>query len=416
MVGLAVALAVSMVQVDQYAETMHPPAFGWMYRTGADGARTVLGTIAGSMVGVAGVVFSITIVALSIASTQFGPRLLRNFMAKRTTQVALGTFLASFVYPLLVLRTVQTTANGGFIPSLSVLVAVLLTLVSIGVLIHFLHHIARSIQVSSVAADVVRELHTQLARCFVPPQESSAIEAQAGIELTSARPLRALRNGYVRLLDHELLLHLGREHDIAVVVHRGPGSFVIAGTVLAEVGPAEGADDEVLAACGNAFLLGEQRTPLQDASFAIDQLVEIAERALSPGVNDPATALHCVHGLAAGFGSVAGRAERSVLERDADGVPRLQLPRIAFTELLAEAFDRILTSAGGLRQVYVAMLDALGLLAEVTTMPERLAFVSAYTERVRDVAFAHLQLEADRQRVDEAAQRVQLASRLPRFA
>jgi uncharacterized membrane protein len=416
LVAVSVALAIGMVQIDEHTQAIRPTKVAWMYQTGADGARAVLGTIAGSMIGVAGVVFSITIVALSIAATQFGPHLLRNFMAKRTTQVALGTFLATFVYPLLVLRTVQAGKDDdGFVPSFSVLGAVVLTLISIAILIHFLHHIAKSIQVTSVASDVVRELRTQLDQTFAATGSVPDQSREGDLDLAGARrALCARRTGYVRLIDHDLLLRVARERDLRIAVRRGPGTFVVAGALLAEAGPASRIDDDTLAALQDGFLLGDQRTPIQDAAFSIDQLVDIAERALSPGVNDPASAIQSVHGLAAGFASVAARPDGSRHERDDDGVPRLRLQSPHFTDLVADSFDRILASAGTLRQVYVAMLDALALFAELATDRERLAFVRDYAERVRQVARSRLELDQERARIDEAVAGVLDAAGRPR--
>ncbi len=142
---------------------------GWIYTRGPDGARAVLSTIAGSMITVAGVVFSVTIVALSLASNQFGPRLLRNFMRDRGNQIVLGTFVATYLYCLLVMRTVQGMDGSQFVPHLSVTVAILMAVASLGVLIYFIHHVAVSIQAPELIANVAHELHEAIDRLF--PEE-----------------------------------------------------------------------------------------------------------------------------------------------------------------------------------------------------------------------------------------------------
>lgn len=411
----ALVLALAMVEVDERMDTAALGDLAWVYRSSAEGARTVLGTVAGSMVGIAGVVFSITIVALSIAATQFGPHLLRNFMAKRTTQVALGTFLASFVYPLLVLRTVQgRDGDAMFVPTLSVLVAVLFALASIAVLIHFLHHIATSIQVAHIATDVVRDLRRHL-ELFFEKEGRPCSGPDPRLELSgSPRALRAERSGYVRLIERDLLVRLACEHDLRIFVRRNPGTLVLDGTVLAEVGPAERVDDEVLGKLRAGFVVGEQRTPIQDVSYSIDQLVEIAERALSPGVNDPATAVYCIHGLANGLGGVVRRPEASGILRDEDGEARVSVQPVRFVDLVSDAFDRILACAGPLRQVYSALLEALALLAEIGTDPERRAFMLGYAEKVRSVAHGRLDLAHERARIDAAIESVTTALQTPR--
>ncbi|MBC7706367.1 MAG: DUF2254 domain-containing protein, partial [Rhodoferax sp.] len=150
MAFLAVALAVAAVELDKAVADDWLLSLGWSYSGGAEGASLVLGTVAGSMIAIAGAVFSMTLVALSLASSQLGPRLLRNFMRDTVNQVVLGTFVATFVYCLLVLRTIRRADEVAFVPHLSVTIGVLLAIVSVGVLIYFIHHISVSIQADQV--------------------------------------------------------------------------------------------------------------------------------------------------------------------------------------------------------------------------------------------------------------------------
>ena len=138
----------------------------WVYSGGAQGASTLLGAIAGSMITIAGVVFSMTLVALSIASSQLGPRLLQGFMRDATNQVVLGTFVSTFLYCLLVLRTIRREIEVAFVPHMSVTLGVLLAVASVAVLIYFIHHVSVSIQADEVIARVCRELFDGIDRLF----------------------------------------------------------------------------------------------------------------------------------------------------------------------------------------------------------------------------------------------------------
>lgn len=158
MAAVAVALALVSVTVDDPVTEWLALNLGWRFTGGAEGASAVLGIIAGSMITIAGVVFSMTLVALSLTSSQLGPRLLRNFMSDTSTQVVLGTFIATFVYCLLVLRTIRRAEEVAFVPHLSVSLGVLLAVAGVGVLIYFIHHVSVSIQANEVAARIGTEL------------------------------------------------------------------------------------------------------------------------------------------------------------------------------------------------------------------------------------------------------------------
>ncbi len=162
----AVGLSFASVHLDQVVKAEWVRAVGWIWAGSPEGARQVLSTIAGSMITVAGVAFSITIVALTLASTQFGPRLLRNFVRDLGNQVVLGTFVSTFVYCLLVLRTVRGGDVAEFVPYLSVTLGVAFALASLGVLIYFIHHVSGAIQAEHLIASVADELEDAIERMF----------------------------------------------------------------------------------------------------------------------------------------------------------------------------------------------------------------------------------------------------------
>ncbi len=313
---------------------------GWLWSGGVDGAREVLSTIAGSVITVAGVTFSITITALVLASSQFGPRLLRTFMRDVGNQLVLGTFLSTFLYCLLVLRTVRGAEDSRFVPALSVTIGVGLAVLSVAVLIYFIHHVASSIQADNLCAAVADEMFEGIERMFPqriggPAPAAERFDWPADFDRT-ARVVPSRKTGYIQAVDGDVLLELARERDVLLQLEAPPGDFVAEGEPLARVHP-PGGDFEALAdEVRENFTLGRQRTPEQDAEFSIGQLTEIAARALSPGINDPRTAMVCADWLGAGLGRLAEREFPPALRRDETGRARV-LASVQSFESLAEA-------------------------------------------------------------------------------
>jgi len=295
-VALYTVLGVVLVEVDKRAPGEESP---WIFQGDAQGARTVLSVISGSLITVAGLTFSITIVVLQLASSQFSPRILRTFFADRTTQVTIGTFVGIFVYALLVLRAVGSVGDAGFVPRLSVTAGALLAIVAVILLIVFLNHVARLIQVSHVAAELT---HKTLGRLDVlyPERFGTAIpdaDGPAALERWRTEPpgrLFAERPGFVQRVASEDLIRVLRGSGAErVVVLSRPGDLVALDTVLAEVWPAA-AGERCTSAVREAIVLGPERDLHEDVAFGLRQLADIALRAISPGINDPATAVTCI--------------------------------------------------------------------------------------------------------------------------
>lgn len=286
----------------------------WLAPARPQGASNMLQVIAGSMIAVASTVFSITIVAVSYASGTYGPRLLTNFMEDKGNQLSLATFIGTFVYALTVLRTVRAedespatataaaaTALPGFVPQLSLLVAYGLMALSVGVLVFFLNHIPSGIRINNVIKGIgARLLHTI---CATYPQEG---DDDGNAERPSGTPLLALEAGYVQLIDFADLAKIARSCDCHIVLAVRTGDFVHEGLPILEMcGKTCGEDVESkLRAC---FTQGFARTPEQDPQFLIDELVEIGLRALSPGINDPFTAITALHWLGASIAQLGRR-------------------------------------------------------------------------------------------------------------
>ena len=371
MACLAAALAVGAVELDKAATEDWLQRLRWIYSGGAEGASLLLGTVAGSMIAIAGTVFSMTLVALSLASSQLGPRLLRNFMRDTANQVVLGTFVATFVYCLLVLRTIRRADEVAFVPHLSVSIGVLLAMASIGVLIYFIHHVSVSIQADEVVARVGRELEDGIDRLFPghlgkPGFEVSEAPSDAALPAAfarEARPVGALKDGYLQLIDADALMALASEEDLLLRLERRPGHYLVKGRTMVMVWPGNRVTATLVDKVHAAFVLGDQRTATQDVEFSFQQLVEIAVRALSPGINDPFTAIACVDRLGSALCRLARRDMPSAHRFDHHGRLRLVASGSSFTGIADTAFNQIRQSARSNPAVAIRMLDAITQIA-----------------------------------------------------
>jgi uncharacterized membrane protein len=353
--ALAVLLVECEARQDMDLASVSPRLFG----ASAEGSRGMLSAIATSMVTVAGVVFSITIVTLSLTSTQYSPRVLRNFMRDQPTQVVLGVFVGIFAYCLVVLRTIRGGEEGAFIPSLAVIAAMAYALVGIAVLIYFIHHVALSIQAASILDRISSDTAAAIDRLF--PQElglEPPAEERAAVDLPITwTPVAALRSGYVQSVDAANLLALATQADRVVRLCVRIGAYLSEGDSLLEAGggPLREGEEGALRQC---VALGRQRTVEQDAAFGLEQLVDVALRALSPGVNDPSTARMCLHAIGTLLGRLASRAMPLPL-RFADGQLRVIAPTVDFGELAAAALRPIVRHGGADAQVMESVIGAL---------------------------------------------------------
>jgi uncharacterized membrane protein len=383
--------------------------WGWIYTGSAEGASTILGTIAGSMITIAGVVFSLTLVALTLASSQFGPRLLRNFMRDTTNQVVIGTFVSTFLYCLIVLRSIRREDSGSFVPHLSVSVSVLLALASMGVLIYFIHHVAVSIQADELIARVASELIQGIDRLFPeqigkggPRHQAGQFEALIPESFDrDARPIGAVGDGYLQLIDQNVLLKLSVKEDVLIGVERRPGHFIIAGTRLVRIWPGDRVTDRLEAEINAAFVLGSNRTPVQDVEFSINQLVEVAVRALSPGINDPFTAITCLDRLASALCRLAQREMPSPYRLDEQDRLRVIAPPVAFPDIVDAAFNQIRQSARSSAAVTIRLLETITLIAGVASRTEDCAALRRHAEMIARGAREGLPEEEDRKAAEE---------------
>ena len=346
----------------------------WVLQGSADSARAVLATIAASIITVVGIVFSITIVALTLASTQFGPRMLRNFVRDPGTQIALGTFVASFSYATIALVSVGGGPHGDFVPHLSITVTFMLTLADVAVLIFFLNHIASMIQLPVVIANIAGTLDKEIAALDRSGElEVEAAHGPSHEELLarfadSGAPIRTPRSGYLQVIRHDSLLKIATKADAVIQLPYRPGHFVVAGQVIARVWPPEAAES-VAERLALGHITGAYRTLPQDISFGFDQLVEIGLRALSPAVNDTFTGMTCVDWIGDGLCRISTSWRPHRIRRDAKGNIRVIAFQPDFERLVERTFDTIRQAAVGMPAIMIRQLEALAKIMEQT--PDR---------------------------------------------
>jgi uncharacterized membrane protein len=370
---LAAALFAGTYALDRaaYNGTLHFPSF--VISGSADAARQILTAIAAAVITVVTLVFSITIVTLTLASTQFGPRMLRNFIRDWITQITLGSFVATFVYAILALVSIGPSSHGEFVPHLSVTVTMVLVVLDVAVLVLFIDHIAKSIQLPQVIASIARDLSRAI-DAEVTPRTVTKAGPSLGEMLVrldeDSGVVRAPGSGYLQYVSLRTLIDISaRSHAVIRLLYR-PGHFVVEGQPLANVWPANAAPG-VARALGGAHATGPHRTLTQDLSFAVDQLVEIAIRALSPAVNDTFTALACIDWLGDGLCKLAGRWHPVAVHRDAAGHVRVITVTVGFRRLVERSHDKIRQASRGMPAVMIRQLEGLAKVMAYTTSPEQ---------------------------------------------
>ncbi|AFY89284.1 DUF2254 domain-containing protein [Chroococcidiopsis thermalis] len=412
MAAIAIALAFTMLNLDRAGFYGPLEKWGWIYAGGANGAREVLSSVAGSVISVAATAFSITIVALQLAASNYSPRVLRNFMQDRGNQVVLGTFIATFVYSLLVLRTVRGDGDDydSFVPQLSVTVGLLLGLASIGVLIYFIHHAATIIQVSHIIMDASNDLHGAIERLFpeklgrsLPKPHEHAIPANFDWD---AYPVKANNSGYVQAIDNEELMQIACDRQLLLQIKSRPGRFVVKGSDLVMVFPGDKVNRKLSDRINDAFMFGRQRTEQQDVEFPVNQLVDIALRAISPGINDPTTAIECIDQLSAGLSHLAQREIPSAYRYDDDNNLRVIAEPFTFAGLTDAAFNQIRQYGKSDVGVVIRLLEAIATIARYTQNEKDRAALRRHAEMIRHDSHQAVSQELDRQDIEKRYQAV----------
>lgn len=386
---IAAALALTTVWLDRSGAAEFLTDVEWLVPARPEGARTVLSVIAGSMIGVAATVFSITIAAVAYASGNYGPRLLTNFMQDKPNQLSLGVFISVFVYALLVLRVVRNEAETavdaldaaatplpGFTPQLSLLVATGLAMLAVATLVYFLHHIPASIRINSVLHGIGSRLVHDIVERF--PEDADP--EQPG-EAKQGTPIVATAPGFITIIDFATLDEIAEKHEAVVILKVRTGDFVHPDVTLIEVSGCD-PDDDLTAKLRTCFETGSIRTAVQDPEFLFDELVEIALRALSPGINDPFTAITSLQWIGAATAELGRRNLDCGPEQQSYSRERVRPLDDDFTHFVQRGFGGVRASAAASALASKHFIDALAHAATTCKANDRLALLRAEGDRL----------------------------------
>ncbi|MDQ6655203.1 MAG: DUF2254 domain-containing protein [Verrucomicrobiota bacterium] len=404
----ALVAAFGLIKVDaNFDHRLNAKVFALILGASAQGARSMLAAIATSMITVAGDAFSITIVTLSLASTQYTPRILRNFMRDTANQAVLGAFVSIFAYCLIVLRSIRSPDEGStFVPLFAVFFGVLLALLSIGCLIFFIHHVAASIQASTILSVIAKDTAETIEHLFPDqlPTESSEL-APVVPEEFAWQPVNAPANGYIQAIDRDGLHRAVSDEGLVVRLESIAGEFVVKGAPLMFVHRA--IEKRVGDRLRSLYVIGDFRTLEQDANFGFRQIVDIALKALSPGVNDTNTAVNCLDYLSALLLQLAGRKIESSLPME-DGQTRIFAPSVTFDEFVAKAFDEIRLAALANVTILLQIARVIGRVASATHDAERRRVLVEQLRLALEAADHSVPAPYDRARIDKERVRVLL--------
>ena len=411
---LAIVAALFSVRIDINMGEGWVHSIKWIWSGGPDGARSVLSIVAGSLMTVTSIVFSLTITTLAQTSSHFGPRILRNFTSDRGVQFTLGTFIATFVYCLLVLRTVRSVEETMFVPYLSVNIGLGLTLASLAILIYFIHHVAQMIQVENLIAVIGQDFQNMLPTFF--PASDIKIHSDQTLPnddyWQNAAAIDATNTGYLQQTDVEQLTYLATQHNLQLKIMHRPGDFLSNGTPLMQAMPPEHVTSEIKSALRECFSFGNNHTPLQDPLFLMQQLVEIAAHALSPGINEPFTAQGCIVWLGAALRGIAKRDVLPAMRYDEKGKWRVLADPLDFNEFVHAAFDQIRLYGANNPAVMISLINTITSLAPDLHRTTDRAVMMQHLQLIRADIIQILNLP-DRERVIEKLQGAQRALAAP---
>ncbi len=380
----------------------------WAISGSADAARQILTAVAAAIITVVGVVFSIVIVALTLTSTQFGPRMLRNFIRDPGTQVTLGTFVATFVYSILTLGSIGQESNGNFVPHISITITLGLLVVDLAVLIYFINHIAIQIQlpqvIASIAGDLARAIETQAGNAAASAAAPSATATLAALPDPGGL-VSAPRSGYLQFIDRRTLVRIASRADVLIEMSYRPGHFLVQGHPYATVWPADRAE-RVARELARSHVTGPYRTLAQDVSFGLDQLVEIGLRALSPAVNDTFTAMTCIDWIGDSLCKVTGNWQPTHVFSDAAGRVRVITREPTYQRLVQRSFEKIRQAGRGMPAIMIRQLDALAKIMERATAPEDRQLLLGQAAMIERLSLSSVDEESDRKDIQRAYEAV----------
>ena len=394
------AVTVTLDALDSVGVLRRP---AWLTMGSIDDARAILSAMLSCVSTVLALIFSVSLLVLSMVATLFGPRLLQRFLRDWVTQVTIGLFMGTFVFLCLVFLVTHQDEHSTFVPQISLLTSWILVVGSFGFLVFYSHRIATSIQNPDLIARIVDEFAPSLVASRAPTGSPSGGETDASsiVDMRGAASLASTKSGYIQEIDHRRLVEDAVAADVVVqLVHR-PGQFVLEGETVAWVSPAErgaGHARRIL----RRVQVGRHRSPAQDFEFGIAQIVEIAIRALSPAVNDTFTGVACVDWLGAALLLAAESLPAGGRWRDAAGVTRLSVRPLRLARIIRLAFDQIRQAAGDNPAVLIRLLDTIARLQPRMTEEDSSRALLDEADAVLDVSAREVASSLDRADVESA--------------
>ena len=409
---LAVALGIALPRLDLALGDGIPTAItDYLFTGGPGSARIVLQAVAGSMITVTALTFSLTVVTLQLASSQYSPRLLRTFTRDLVVQSTLALFLGTFAYALTVLRTVRSSDEDRttFVPNISVTFGFALAVTSVVFLVLFLAHLVRTIRVESLMRSVHRDASATAVR-ELEDSPAPEVDLEAVSPAGAGQLVLADATGFLVSVNEETLLEAAVEADAVVVVTRRPGGSIIAGTPVATCWATGGGPvpEELPARVSGALVTGFERTAVQDVSLGLRLLTDVAVKALSPGINDPTTAVHVLGHLSSLLGELVTLRLGPKLLHDEDGTLRVVLDRPGLADLLELATGQPARYGAAEPAVLDRILVLLAEVAWLAQPHQHRAIADRLARLRRTVAAADLD-DADRAELERSAQAVETA-------
>lgn len=411
LIAFAVLLALGMLTIDGRVEEAKSLPI-WL-QTSPPASRTTMSALAGALLTGASVVFSITMLVLAQTASQYGSRLMRTIADGNRAQITLGLLLGTSVYCLLILRSIRDEDFPMFVPHLSVAAGVLLGLGSLCALIFFLHETSSAMQAQTVARSVYTDLESAIDRLFPNPiEEADPVPGGERPRMEDAVELMGGGIGYLQAVDSDSLLEVAVAHDLVLQVEVMPGTFVTDVSTLAEVSMVDGRqvgelDDDLREQLQDCFLLGVRRTPRQDVVCAVDELVEVAVRALSPGINDPFTAMTCADYLGAALARLVGRHLPERHRRDDSGAIRVVVETVTIPHVFDAAVITFTHHAARTPSVVLRLVETLQTVASRIVREEDADALRSHVEWIRGLAEKRLDDELAIENIRSAVGRVE---------
>ena len=401
LIGAAVALAALSPAARSWIEGSG--LGGWLGSGSGEDARNLLSTLLSAVIAMASIAFSVTVVALSLAANTYGPRLIRIFRSDHRTQVVLGIFVMTIVYILIVLRNLRGEAAADQVPAAAVTLGALFALSCVLALLAFIQGVASLMAADEVVLRVRNELDAAIGELEPMGRDAEEVQAQLPGDFEAGATRIALpREGYVQAVDYHRLCSWAKQNRAVVRLEFRPGDFVVEGDRKVAVYPAPADPARARIEIDRFIVSGERRTPTQDIEFAIRHLVEVAVRALSPGINDPFTAMAVIDRLRGAMVRLAARRLPRTAMTDEQGEVRILRDATTYTGALDAAFNQIRQAGSSKPSILIHLLKALGAIAQHAQTHEQRLGLRRHADLVRAAAQRDIPDAEDRDDVERA--------------